>query len=388
MKMQRVAALVRKELKKTARDPAVLFMIILFPVIMTVMFGLSFGQVGGGSSTVSIIGVVDLNAEGPGHHWSADLVKELAKNDMLEMTSHESNASALKALSAGELQAVIIIPEDFGRSCDSFNASPSNRSAWLNTTIALRLDKGSMIAMQAIPPMVQQALAATLVGPQAGAPSLPVGIGSETTDASKLKVFDYVAPGLFSFGAMFMIMIVAQTLTSEREQGLLRRMATTPLSASELMGAQALSYFILALIQGAVIFGMAFGIGYRPSGGPAALAAAFVIVSVFSLCCVGFGLITAALARSPGAATGISFIFIMPLMFLGTFVSAMAPTALSSTAGLVVPSHYVTESLTNLFLRGASPASVPVLTDLGILIAYSVGTLLVGIYLFRKMGKD
>ena len=32
MKLQRVSALVKKELKKTIREPAVLFMIFLFPI--------------------------------------------------------------------------------------------------------------------------------------------------------------------------------------------------------------------------------------------------------------------------------------------------------------------------------------------------------------------
>ena len=53
-----------------------------------------------------------------------------------------------------------------------------------------------------------------------------------------------------------------------------------------------------------------------------------------------------------------------------------------------MPSHYVTESLTNLFLRGASPASATVLADFGILVAMSAGILLVGTVLFRRIGKD
>jgi ABC-2 type transport system permease protein len=389
MNFQRVGALVRKELKKTVRDPAALFMIILFPVIMTVMFGVSFGQVGGGGATVYKVGVVDLNAAGPGHHWSVDLVQNLSANGMLEVSRYDSNASAQEALSKGGLAAVVVIPPDFGASLDSFRLAPGNSSAWVNATVSVYSDKGSLVAVQAIPPMVQQALADTAAGGPASGPSLPVAVRGETvSEVSRLKVFDYVAPGLFAFGAIFMIMIVAQTLTSERENGLLRRMATTPLSASELMGAQAVAYLLLAMLQAAVIFGVAAAIGYRPAAGAAAIVMAFVIVSVFSLCCVGFGLITAALARSSGAATGIAFVFIMPLMFLGTFVSAMAPTAATSAAGAFVPSHYVTGALTDLFLRGASPLSGPVLADLGILVIASVVILGLGIQLFRKTGRS
>ena len=389
MRWQRVRALVRKELVKTVREPAVLFMLIVFPVIMTVMFGLTFGQVGGGQTTVYKVGVVDLNAEGPDHHWSDGLVGNLSRNAMLDISRYDSNGSAREALSKGELAAVVVIPASFGQSVSSFRSNPSNASAWVNSTVEVYADKASMVAVQAIPPMVQQAVGNTIAGEGAPGPTLPVTVGSRTvSDVSKLKVFDYVAPGLFAFSAIFMIMLVAQTFTVEREQGLLRRLRTTPLSPGELLSSQVLAYIVLAIIQALVVFGMAFLIGYRPATDPAGLLMAFVIVSVFSVCCVGFGLITAGVSKSSGAATGISFVFIMPLMFLGTFVSAMAPSELTSTAGLAVPSHYVTESLTNLFLRGASPASASVLSDLGILVAMSVGTLLAGMLLFRRVGKD
>ncbi len=389
MRWQRVRALVRKELVKTAREPAVLFMLIIFPVIMTVMFGLTFGQVGGGGSTAYKVGVVDQNAEGPDHHWSGDFVKNLSRNDLLVISRYGSNGSAQDALSKGELAAVVVIPASFGQSVSSFRSNPSNSGAWVNSTVEVYADKASMVAVQAVPPMVQQALAGTLSGGQAAGPSLPVTVGSRTvSDVSRLKVFDYVAPGLFAFSAIFMIMLVAQTFTVEREQGLLRRLRTTSLTPGELMSSQVLAYIVLAIIQALVVFGIAFLIGYRPATGPAGMIMAFIIVSVFSVCCVGFGLITAAVSKSSGAATGISFVFIMPLMFLGTFVSAMAPSALTSAAGRAVPSHYVTESLTNLFLRGASPASASVLTDLGILVAFSAGILVIGVALFRKIGKD
>ena len=43
MNMQRVSALVKMELKKIIREPAYLFMMLLFPLVLTLAFGLSFG---------------------------------------------------------------------------------------------------------------------------------------------------------------------------------------------------------------------------------------------------------------------------------------------------------------------------------------------------------
>jgi ABC-type multidrug transport system permease subunit len=143
---------------------------------------------------------------------------------------------------------------------------------------------------------------------------------------------------------------------------------------------------IEALVQCGVVFGMAFAIGYRPRGDICTLALAFALVLVFSLCNVGFGLITATLAKSPGAATGIAFLFIMPQMFLGTFVEASMSSSAQSV-GRFVPSYYVTDALTSLFLRGASWGSSTVLLDLAITIGCSIAVLMAGIALFRKYGK-
>ena len=63
MKLQRIAALTKKELKKTIREPAVLFMIFLFPIIFVFAFGASFGGVGGSQTVTYHIGVVNMDRE-------------------------------------------------------------------------------------------------------------------------------------------------------------------------------------------------------------------------------------------------------------------------------------------------------------------------------------
>ena len=61
MKLQRMAALAKKELKRTIREPAVLFMIFLFPIVFVFAFGASFGGVGGTQTVSYHIGVVNMD---------------------------------------------------------------------------------------------------------------------------------------------------------------------------------------------------------------------------------------------------------------------------------------------------------------------------------------
>jgi len=369
------------------REPATLFLIILFPVILTLAFGTSFGAIGGSQSTTYQIGVVNMDSMGPYQQWSQRFVGNLTNTEILRIQDYSDNETAQADLIQGKIQAVLLIPENFGESCNSFWTAPTDSSLWVNTTVQLYLDSGSMFATQAIPPIIQQVLATTVYGDQPISVPRPIQIGSPSLVlASKTTMFDYMAPGIFAYAAIFLTMTVAQSFTTDREKGLLRRINITPTTPTEFMTSQAVSNMLAALVQAVLVFAMAYLIGYRPNVDAASFTLAFVIVLIFSLCNVGFGLITATIAKSPGAATGIAFVFIMPQMFLGTFVGfALSPTG--QAAGKFVPSYYVTDALTSLFLRGAPISSPTILLDLAVVSVCSVIALLLGIVLFRKYGK-
>ena len=386
MNWQRIFALVKKNLKLVTREPGMLFMAVLFPVVVTLVFGFSFGAGDGGQSTY-LVGVFNADDSAPYQKWAQYFIGNLSATEILNVQQYPDNMTGQTDLIQGKIQALIVIPENFGESCNSFLDSPTDPNSWINTTVTLYLDSGSLFATQAITPIIQQVLAKTIYGIQTTSNSGPVQIGSPSlVQASKLTTFDYMAPGFFAFFAIFLIMTVAQSFTFEREKGLLRRINTTPTTSTEFIMSQTISNMIIAVIQVALVFAMAFIVGYRQFAGTASFIWAFVILSIFSLCCVGFGLIAATLAKSSGAATGIAFIFIMPQMFLGTFVS-FGLSAIAQTAGKFVPSYYVTDALTSLFLRGAPVTSPTILLDILIVSIYSVIVLILGIVLFRKYGK-
>lgn len=389
MNRQRIAAMVRKDLKGTVREPASLFILLLFPVMLTLIFAVTFGGIGGGGSTTFQVGIVDLNAAGPGAHWSADLAANLTATQILQVKPYADNASAQADLSVGNLQAVLVIPANFGASCDAYRASPANSSAWVYADLALYVDRGSMVATQAVPPIVSQALVRTLEGNVSASTSLPVTLGSPSLiDVAHRSNFDYLVPGIFAYGAIFITMTVGGSFSSDREDGRLRRLNTTRLTPGEFMTSKVVSNMVVGVAQVLLIFAVAFAIGYRPSTDLLGLALAFLLVSVLAVACVGFGLITATLARSSQAATGIAFIFVIPQMFFGTFVSGMAPSAMSATVGQFLPAYYVTDALTNLFLRGTPASNAAVLADLLSVSVASVLVLAVGILLFRKFGRS
>jgi ABC-type multidrug transport system permease subunit len=383
MQFQRIIALTKKEMKKTVREPAVLFMIFLFPIVFVFAFGSAFS---GGGQPIYNIGVVNVD-QGNSVNASQMLLTALSDTKILNLRIYSDNQTAQNDLSQGSIQAVMIVPIDFSQSFASYQTAPDEPSTWTNATVTLYLDKGSLVATQAIPPIIQQVLAA-MVGHNEQAPSVPFHL--EIASLIEVKIpsaLDFIAPGMFTFASIFLIMMVAQSFTQDRENGMMKRIRVTPTTPTEFMTSQVISYMGIALVQAATVFVMMYVMGFRPQVGIPAYAFAFILVLLFSLSNVGFGLITATIAKSSGAATGLSFLFVLPQLFLGTFVGASLSSG-AQVAGRIVPSYYVTDALTSLFLRGAAITSLTILLDATIVAVFCVAILAVGIILYGKYFKS
>jgi ABC-type polysaccharide/polyol phosphate export permease len=123
--------------------------------------------------------------------------------------------------------------------------------------------------------------------------------------------------------------------------------------------------------------------GYQPDVDVFGVIMAFIFMLLLSLCSVGLGLITATIAKSAGAATGLSFIFILPQMFFGTFIEV---TDVTRSIAMFLPSYHVTEAINAIF-DGISPFAIENLMRLGVIALMSVIIIILGIFLFKKYGK-
>ncbi len=385
MNMRRILALTKKDLKKNTREPAVLFLLIVFPIVITFVFGIAFGGIGSGGTTSFDVGILNLDDTGTQSQWSDSFIDNMTTSDVFIIHDYSDNETGQVALLQGNLDAFIVIPEGFGDSVVSYYNSPFDPSYWTNSSLGLYVDSGSLMAVSAIPPLVQEAVMKTVFGTEATTVGLPIIIESPAlVESSTYTQWDFMAPGIFAFAAIFLTMIVAQSMTYERDEGLLRRLRTTPVSSSDYMIGQTLSNMAIAVIQVVLVLGTSLAIGYRPATGLAGIGFTVLISLAFSLVAVGFGLIAATLSKSADVATGISFIFIMPQMFFGTFMPLGGVTEVLSQ---FMPSHYITHALTSLFLRGVSVTSTIIWFDFAIVSVVGVVLIIVGIVLFEKFGS-
>jgi ABC-2 type transport system permease protein len=195
--------------------------------------------------------------------------------------------------------------------------------------------------------------------------------------------FNAIAPGLFAYACIFIIMIVAQSFSDYRTQGLLRRLNTTPMTSGDFMGSQIISNMIIAMMQVVIVFILALPFGFSPNTNIGGFLFAFLIMAIFSLSSVGLGLITATISKSSGIATGLSFIFILPQMFFGTF---MPLTSNTRHIAMALPSYYVTDAIKTIY-SGASLLSYNLLIDFAVVSIVSIIIVILGVQLFKKFGN-
>jgi ABC-2 type transport system permease protein len=191
-----------------------------------------------------------------------------------------------------------------------------------------------------------------------------------------------LVPGLIVYAVIFFIMTIAQSFSSERQEGLLRRLKTTPMTSAEFMGSRIITHMLISIVQVVVIIALAYLLGFKPGSGIGGILLAVPVVAIFALSSVGLGLITATISKTPEAATGISFIFILPQMFFGTFVPLTSTTEQIAT---FIPSYYVVDALKMIFEGDWMNSNI--LLDLAVISMVSITIVLLGIILFEKYGN-
>jgi len=212
---------------------------------------------------------------------------------------------------------------------------------------------------------------------------LTIVFGFAFSDPELGMSFNAMAPGLFAYACIFIIMIVAQSFSDGREQGLLRRLAITPMKASEFMGSQILANMIIAMLQVLIVFILAQFFGFSANTNIFGIILAILLMAIFSLSSVGLGLITATISKSSGVATGLSFLFILPQMFFGTFIPI---TSTTRPIAMILPSYYATDALRSIF-GGSSLIASNILIDFAFISIVSFVIVILGIILFKKYGN-
>jgi ABC-type multidrug transport system permease subunit len=176
-------------------------------------------------------------------------------------------------------------------------------------------------------------------------------------------------------------MMVALALSEYREAGVLKRLQTTPTSAYEYLGSLILAYMIIAVFQALIVLLVARLTGYQPLGGLVGLGLASVFLALLGITAVGLGLLTASVAKSSGAASGLAVIYIVPMMMFGALLAVFNDT--TRLIAKFTPNYYVSDSLSIIFQQGLV-SSQAIWQNLLTLAAISLVVVIAGVQIFKR----
>jgi ABC-2 type transport system permease protein len=193
--------------------------------------------------------------------------------------------------------------------------------------------------------------------------------------------FEYLLPGTMGYAVIYMGMMVALAFVEYRKSGLLDRVAVTPVSPAAYVGSQIIANMLIGVFQGLIVLLVARLLGYVPLGGLVGLLLASVFLALLAVTAVGFGLIVASVAKESGAASGLSMIFIVPMMVFGSLLAVFDET--TRNIARFMPNYYVSDSLSIIFHKG-SVSDPAIWQNLLILAIITLVVILVGIQLFKR----
>jgi ABC-2 type transport system permease protein len=210
--------------------------------------------------------------------------------------------------------------------------------------------------------------------------TLPVTLTEQAVSVHQLTQIDFVAPGMIGMMLMWANLAVGSVLVGWRQQGIMKRLAVTPLKPGTLIGAQMLARLILSFIQAAILIGVAMLVFHvQVIGSWFALG---LTIAVGALAMLAIGFVIGSFATTPDTAQAIMFLITFPMTFLGGsyFATDNAPSFLKPVIN-ALPLTHLNDAVRQIINNGASLATVQ--TDLLILLAWLVAGLLLSTRAFR-----
>jgi linearmycin/streptolysin S transport system permease protein len=353
--MKPIIALALKDLRILMRNKGRIFFTFIWPIIVTVLFGLAFGGGNDPQSKPRVAIVDEDNTDG-----SRAFITSL--EDSFELTPM-TRGDAENAVRRGERTAFLVLTPGFGVASERmFYGEP--KQVLLGVDPARKAEAGMIEGLLmkhaaedmqhlftdpgASSRMVDKALGEMKDAPADQVASVQRFLGelkafvntpqsqaaTEQAQWQPLKVvaqdvarqrsgpenaFDITFPQGVIWGLIGCMMTFGISLVTERTHGTFVRLQMAPLTRSQILGGKALACFIAIAIVQVVLFAIAWNFGVRPTSIPKLVLA----LGSAAICFVGFMMLIAGMGRTEETAAGSAWAVLMPLAMFG---GAMVPT--------------------------------------------------------------
>lgn len=376
--MRKLAVLVAKDLRLLIRDRWALLFLLLAPMVVISVAGLSLSTFyggEGGSVDAFLLPVTDRD----GGEVADELVASLERLPGIRVARVDELEARRLVAESREAGAALIIPEgftsDFRRGGEvrlTLLTDPVKYLELLRIKSEVRRVQAALVASQvasrvAVVEVLTHAGDVDFETVSADAGELAsrlidksVGLEEQSLTSSRtsFNTFDQNVPG---FGVTFlmlgMLLGVGLGLVDERDSGVLYRLTASPVSAGAIVTSKVISRVVIGVVQLGILF--AFGrVVFGISLGPSLVALGLVIFGV-SFAAAAFGLLVASLAPTRDSVVQLGTIAIMGMAAIGGcwWPMSIEPLWLQRLAHLF-PTAWAMDAFNDLMLREASLAEV------------------------------
>ncbi len=328
--LQRIRAIVHKEVRQLSRDRLTFGMIVGIPVMQLLLFGYAINT----DVRHLSAGLVDLSSTAA----SRQAVLDLTQTQVIDINYQASDTEELELLMrAGKISVGIFIPQDFER-----RRQQPDRAA-----IQLLVDGSDTIVGGAVAGIARSARTSPYNDQP---PEMEIRTFYNPERRSPVNT----VPGLIGIIlTMTMTLFTAVAIVRERERGNLELLITTPVRSLELMLAKILPYVIFGLIQVSLVLllgNLLFDVPLRGT-----LVDVYWVSLLFIVANLALGLVISTLAQTQFQAMQMTFFILLPSILLSGFMFPFdgMPTAAQWIAEVLPMTHFM-RLIRGVVLRGAS----------------------------------
>ena len=408
-------ALVRKDLRIFFGDGRAVIMAFAAPILIGSFFGYVFGPKPVKEQSRVRVLVVDEDR--------SEVTRGLLANEATVEVVPSELAAAREAVRKGKAPVAIVVPKGFGEAAGQalFGAGKRPEIGVLfdpSHGVEASMVKGLLTGqvMQAVtrtgfkPDAARRAMdtAAMAPGDKAalgrllesveafqtrpgssggGGLSVPFGMTDEAVTAGTGVAYNAYAHSFGGMAIQFMLFMgidVGIGMLLLRQRGLWRRFRAAPLSKSVLLGSRAVSAMLVGMLILAVVFGFAFvAFDVRISG---SLLGFVGVCAAFSLMTAAYGMLIAAIGKTPEAARGVAILAtLLMVMLSGAWVPSFLFPRWMQGVTMAVPARWAMDGLDAMTWRGLGieEAVLPILVLLGSAVLFGG----VAVWRFRWEGE-
>jgi ABC-2 type transport system permease protein len=330
--LDRISAVMVKEVRQLARDRLTFGMIVGIPLMQMLLFGYAIN-----------FDVRNLRAavvDDAGTSLSRRFVADLQASGVVEFAAPSAGISDLRRrMSAGEISVGVYLPPDFER-----------RVLDESRPVAQLLVDGSEPMVDS----VARGLAAVPLPRRDGVygkPAPTLEVRTEYNPERRTAV--QIVPALIGLILnMTMVIFTAAAIVRERERGNLELLIATPIRSWELMTGKLLPYVAIGLVQTTLILAVGSLLFDVPVNG--SLLDLYLAALLFIAATLTLGLVISTLARTQFQAFQLAFFTVLPSILLSGFMFPFdgMPKVAQWLAQLLPLTHF-TDMVRAIVLRGA-----------------------------------